>query len=174
MERLLGGPARTPRSGRPRAEGRWAGCLALVFGGVTTLLDWASGGLTVGRADLWALLAVVAFTVLRPPRVTAGGDWLTVRGLVRVRRVRTDALAAVWQDGRIATRLHLRDIYGHGVTLDMGALAADPLLWHALDTGARRSLERGTLRHGTQILRLLGRSLDDTATRGILGASGLD
>lgn len=149
-------------------------CLALAFDGVTTLLDWASGGLTVGRADLWALLAVVAFTVLRPPRVTAGGGWLTVRGFVRVRRVRTDALTGVWQGGRIATRLLLRDVYGHRVALDMGVLIADPLLWHELDTGARRSLERGTLRHGTEILRLLGRSLDDTATRGILGASGLE
>ncbi|GAA0530789.1 MULTISPECIES: hypothetical protein [Streptomyces] len=49
-----------------------------------------------------------------------------------------------------------------------------PLLWHELDPGARRSLERGTSRHGTEILRLLGRRLDNTATRGILGASGLE
>ncbi|MER8156853.1 hypothetical protein [Streptomyces sp. NPDC094472] len=174
MERLMGGPARTPRGGRPHADARWAVCLALAFGGVTTLLDWASGGLTVGRADLWALLAVAVFTVLRPPRVTAGDGWLTVRGLVRVRRVRTDALAGVWRDGRIATRLLLCDVYGRRVTLDLRVLVADPLLWHELDTGARRSLERGTLRHGTEILRLLGRHLDDTATRGILGASGLE
>lgn len=43
-----------------------------------------------------------------------------------------------------------------------------------LDTDARRSLDAGTLRHGTEALRLLGRELDDTATRGILGASGLE
>ncbi|AJZ84258.1 MULTISPECIES: hypothetical protein [Streptomyces] len=58
--------------------------------------------------------------------------------------------------------------------LDLRVLVADPLLWHELDPGARRSLERGTSRHGTEILRLLGRRLDNTATRGILGASGLE
>ncbi|MBP2064314.1 hypothetical protein [Streptomyces iranensis] len=174
MERLMGRPARTPRGRRRRADARWAVWLALAFAGVTTVLDWASGGLTVARADLWALLAVAAFTALRPPRVTAGGGRLTVRGLVRVRRVRIDALVGVWRDGRIATHLLLWDVYGHRVTLDLGVLVADPLLWHELDTGARRSLEAGTLRHGAEILRLLGRNLDDTATRGILGASGLE
>ncbi|MGV9848726.1 hypothetical protein ACWDWU_07995 [Streptomyces sp. NPDC003442] len=173
MERLIARLARTPRGRRRGADARWAVWLALAFAGVTTVLDWASGGLTVARADLWALLAVAVCTVLRPPRVTAGGGWLTVRGLVRVRRVRTDALVGVWRDGRIATRLLLWDVHGHRVTLDLGVLIADPLLWHELDTGARRSLEAGTLRHGTEILRLLGRDLDDTATRGILGASGL-
>ncbi|WP_413812229.1 hypothetical protein [Streptomyces sp. OE57] len=147
---------------------------APAFAGVTTVLDWASGGLTVARADLWALLAVAVFTVPRPPRVTAGGGRLTVRGLVRVRRVRIDALVGVWRDGRIATHLLLWDVHGHRVTLDLGVLVADPLPWHELDTGARRSLEAGTLRHGTEIPRLLGRNLDDTATRGIPGASGLE
>ncbi|MFJ1991960.1 hypothetical protein [Streptomyces asiaticus] len=95
MEGLMDRPARTPGGHRRRADARWAVWLALAFAGVTTVLDWASGGLTVARADLWALLAVAVFAVLRPPRVTAGGRWLTVRGPVRVRRVRTDALAGV-------------------------------------------------------------------------------
>ncbi|WP_231981607.1 hypothetical protein [Streptomyces malaysiensis] len=174
MERIMAWSARTPRGRRQGANARWAVCIALAFAGVTTLLDWASGGLTVARADLWALLGVAAFTVLRPPRVTAGGGRLTVRGFVRIRRVRIDALAGVWLDGRIATRLILWDVHGRRVALDLRALAADPVLWHELETGARRSLERGTLRHGTEILRLLGRDLDDTAARGILGASGLE
>ncbi|WP_275557938.1 hypothetical protein [Streptomyces sp. 5-6(2022)] len=172
MERLVGRHARTPGGRRRRADARWAVWLALAFAGVTTVLDGASGGLTVARADLWALLGVAVFAVLRPPRVTAGGGRLTVRGLVRVRRVRTDALAGVWRDGRIATRLLLWDVDGHRVTLDLRVLVADPLLLHELDTGARRSLEAGTLRHGAEILRLLGRRLDDTAIRGILDASG--
>ncbi|MFH8810225.1 hypothetical protein ACH4GZ_23735 [Streptomyces hygroscopicus] len=174
MEQLMGRPARTPGGRRRRADTRWAVWFALTFAGMTTVLDWASGGLTVTRADLWALLAVAVFAVLRPPRVTAGGGRLTVRGLVRVRRVRTDALAGVWRDGRIATRLLLRDVDGHRVALDLRVLVADPLLLHELDTGARRSLEAGTLSHGTDILRLLGRHLDATATRGILDASGLE
>ncbi|WP_329582571.1 hypothetical protein [Streptomyces sp. NBC_01361] len=70
--------------------------------------DWDGGTLTTLRAGIWLTLAAAVFTVLLPPRVTAGvalgcalavcgmatlvDGWLAVDGLVRLRRVRTDAL----------------------------------------------------------------------------------
>lgn len=174
MGRLTGRFTTTPGDRRWRADARCAVCPALVFAGMATLLDWASGGLTVERADLWSLLAVVVFTVLRPPRVTVGDGWLTVRGFLRVHRVRTDALAVVWQDGRIATRLLLGDTYGRSAAFDPRVLTADPLLWHELDTGARQSLAHGTLRQGADVLRQLRERIDGGTARAILGASGLE
>ncbi|MFK4267539.1 hypothetical protein [Streptomyces milbemycinicus] len=188
MERRTPRSARTPggwRAGRPgpdgatgdrhwRLDARSAGFCALGFAGLTLLLDWGSGGLTVPRADLWAVLGVLLFTVLRPPRVSAGDGWLAVRGLVRERRVCTDALVAVRQNGSIAIRLVLRDAYGGSVAFDPGILVANPLLWHRLDAGARRSRERGTLRQGESTLRLLGERIDGGTARDVLRASGLE
>ncbi|MDW6065612.1 hypothetical protein SAZ11_57285 [Streptomyces sp. FXJ1.4098] len=132
MERRTDRSATTPgrwRAGRPgpdgttgdrhwRLDARCAGWCALGFAVLTLLLDWGSGGLTVARADLWAVLGVLVFAVLRPPRVSAGDGWLAVRGLVCSRRVCTDALVAVRLDGSIATRLVLRDTDGHSVAFD--------------------------------------------------------
>ncbi len=180
MERRDGRSARRPSRGnavgqrRWRADARGAGYIALSFAALTTLLDWGSGGLTIPRADLWSLLAILVFAVLRPPRVTADEGWLTVRGWLRVRRVRTDALVSIRQDGRIATRLVLRDAHGRSVALDPRVLLADPLLWHELETGARRSLARGTLRHGEETLRRLGEQIDGETAHAVLKASGLE
>lgn len=147
------------------------GC-AGAFLGMAMLLDWASGGLTAPRATLWTGLAVVVLAVLLPPRVVAGHGRLTVRGLVRTRKVRVDALVGVSQTGEVARRLVLRDVYGGRVELDPRILVANPLLWHLLDAGVRRSRERGTLRYGAQVLAGLGERVDGEA-EAILRASGL-
>lgn len=189
MERRTARSATTPGGWRPgrrpgadgttgdrhwRPDARCAGFCALGFAGLTILLDWGSGGLTVVRADLWAVLGVLVLTALRPPRVSAGDGWLAVRGFVRERRVCTDALVAVRRDGAIATRLVLRDAYGGSVAFDPEILVANPLLWHRLDAGARRSRERGTLRQGETALRQLGGRIDGETARDVLRASGLE
>lgn len=142
------------------------------FLGLTLLLDWGSGGLTAPRAGLWAGLAVALLAVLWRPRVVAGQGWLTVRDLLRTRRVRTDALVGVELTGEIAVRLVLSDAYGGRVVLDPRILVANPLVWHLLDTGVRRSRERAVLRHGEQVLRELGERVDGDTAREILRASG--
>ncbi|TJZ94301.1 hypothetical protein FCI23_54120 [Actinacidiphila oryziradicis] len=146
----------------------------MAFSGLMMLLDWGSGGLTPPRAGLWAVLGAMVFAVLLPPRVTAGEGWLAVRGSVRERRVCTDALVALYSCGPVAQRLVLRDAYGGCVELTPRVLAANPLLWHLLDAGARRSRERGTLRSGTDVLRELAEQIDDETARAVLRASGLE
>ncbi|MFC9614624.1 universal stress protein [Streptomyces sp. NPDC056938] len=59
------------------------------------LIDCWAGSVTAARAALWVTLAVLLFVILYPARVTAGEGWLASRGLVRERRVRTDALVSV-------------------------------------------------------------------------------
>ncbi|MFE3653934.1 hypothetical protein ACFXO2_40190 [Streptomyces sp. NPDC059152] len=146
---------------------------SLAFVGLLMLLDWGSGGLTPARAGLWALLGAAAFAVLLPARVSAGEGWLAVRGLVGRRQVRTDALITVRQYGGIAARLVLRDVRGQRLVLDARVLDANPLIWHLLDAGARRSLALGTLRHGTHALGELADRIDGQEARGVLKASGL-
>ncbi|GAA3782985.1 hypothetical protein GCM10022403_016880 [Streptomyces coacervatus] len=140
---------------------------------MTMLVDWDADTLTPLRALLWLTLSAAVFTVLLPPRVTAGPGWLAVRGLGRRRTVRTDALVAVGQFSGPSSHLVLRDADGHRLELDPRILAADPLVWHELDTGVRRSLERGTLRQGTDVLRTLGHRIDDETAQAVLRASGL-
>jgi hypothetical protein len=97
--------------------------------------------------------------------------------------VRTDALLVVELYGQVAQRLVLWDAYGGRLDLNPRVLAANPLLWHLLDTGARRSRERGTLRSGTDVLRELGMGappsgswgrIDGETARAVLGTSGLE
>jgi hypothetical protein len=132
---------------------------------------------------MWAALGAMVFAVLLPPRVTAGEGWLAVRGPGRERRVRTDALVVVGLYGPVAQRLVLWDAYGGRLELNPRVLAANPLLWHLLDTGARRSRERGTLRSGTDVLRELGMGappsgiwgrIDGETARAVLRTSGLE
>ena len=52
-------------------------------------------------------------------------------------------------------------------------LDANPLVWHLFDAGVRRSLDRGTLRHGTYVLRELADRIDSQEARAVLKASGL-
>ncbi|MER5182018.1 hypothetical protein ABT009_27300 [Streptomyces sp. NPDC002896] len=156
-----------------RDSARFATGCALVLCGMTLLVDWDAGTLTPPRTALWCSLSAMAFAVLLPSRVTADNGWLTVRGPVRRRMVCTDALVAVLQYGDVTSPLVLRDAYGHRLELDPRVLIANPLLWHELDTGAHRSRERGSLCQGGDVLRQLGRHIDDETTQAVLRVSGL-
>lgn len=148
------------------------GC-ALIFLVMILLVDWDAETLTPLRALLWLALTAVLLTILLPERVTAGPGWLAVRGLVRRQAVRTDALVAVRQHGGVCAHLTLRDTDGRRLELDPRILVADPLLWHELDTGVRRSYERGTLREGTDVLERLRQEIDDATALAVLRASGI-
>ncbi|MEU3991204.1 hypothetical protein AB0F24_23010 [Streptomyces platensis] len=174
-------PAAATHAGRPdtavdrhwRADARRALHYSLAFAGLLMLLDWGAGGLTLPRAGLWSVLGILVLAVFLPSRVTAGDGWLAVQGLMGERRVRTDALVSVRRYGGIAAHLFLRDAHGRWLELDLHVLEANPLIWHLLDAGARRSLERGTLRHGTQVLAELADRIDGLEARAVLKASGL-
>lgn len=118
-------------------------------------------------------MSATVLAVLLPPRVTAGPGWLAVRTPWRRHVVRTDALVAVRQYGTVCVHLVLCDTHGGRLELDPRVLAANPLIWHELDTGVHRSVERGTLRQGADILDRLGHRIDDETTRAVLRASGL-
>ncbi|MGW1893847.1 hypothetical protein ACWCP6_26875 [Streptomyces sp. NPDC002004] len=157
-----------------RGAARFAVLCSLLFLCMATLTDWNAGTLTLPRAGIWLALAALVFSVLLPPRVTAGGGWLTVRGPLHAHRVRLDALAGVRQDGDVAARLVLWDVHGRRLCLDPRVLVDNPFLWHELETGGRRSLERGTLRYGAGLLRRLGEHMDGGEARAILRASGME
>ncbi|MFE9016977.1 hypothetical protein ACFYNL_00085 [Streptomyces sp. NPDC007808] len=148
------------------------GC-ALGFAAMAELVDWDAGTLTALRTLLWLTLAATLFVVLLPPHVTAGPGWLAVQGTLRRHVVCTDALVTVRQYDGVSLHLVLRDAYGHRLELDPRVLLANPLLWHELDTGMRRSLERGTLREGAEVLRRIGHRIDDETARSVLRASRL-
>ncbi|MFE9453742.1 hypothetical protein [Streptomyces sp. NPDC006739] len=170
---------RTSSPPAPAGDRHWRGgatlaaCCAVGFAALTLLVDWDAGTLTPARAALWTALSAAVLAVLLPPRVSAGPGWLSVRGPLRRRSVRTDALTAVGQYGDVSSHLVLRDAYGHRLEVDPRVLAASPLLWHELDTGVRRSLERGTLCQGADVLDRLGRRIDADTARAVLRASGL-
>ncbi|MFJ9821454.1 hypothetical protein ACIRU3_40650 [Streptomyces sp. NPDC101151] len=170
---------RRSRPAGPAGDRHWRGSTrlavscALVFCTMSLLVDWDAGSLTPLRALLWSTLSTAVCAVLLPQQVSAGPGWLAVRTLWRRRIVRTDALAVVRQYDGVSSHLVLRDVYGHRLELDPRVLAANPLLWHELDTGVRRSLERGTLRHGVDVLNRLGHRIDDETVQEVLRASGL-
>ncbi|MEE4541264.1 hypothetical protein V2S66_04700 [Streptomyces sp. V4-01] len=175
------GPAAGTGPGAEAADRHWlggarcaAGC-ALGFWSLTTLLDLAAGSLTPGRAGLWCALAAALFAVLLPPRVTAGRGRMAARGLLRVERVRTDALVAVRrQGGATSQTLVLQDVHGGRLHLDPRLLSEAPLLWHELDRGARISRAHGTLRCGQEVLRELETTIDRDLAHEVFRASGLD
>ncbi|MEW2117390.1 hypothetical protein AB0945_19805 [Streptomyces sp. NPDC005474] len=160
-----------------RGSARFAASCAALFGAMSLLVDWDAGSLSPLRALLCLGMSTALFTVLLPPRVTAGAGWLAVRDPWRRRLVYTDALTTAlttaWRYGDFPYRLVLRDAYGHRVALDPRVLAANPLLWHELDTGVRHSVEHGTLLHGADALNRLGHHIDEETARAVLGASGL-
>ncbi|WP_194294069.1 hypothetical protein [Streptomyces sp. RB17] len=84
-------------------------------------------------------------------RLAVGTPW-------HKRRVRTDALVSVRQYDGVSCHLVLRDTHGHRLELD---------------TGVRRSLERGTLPRGADVVYRLGHRIDDETVRAVLRASGL-
>ncbi|MGW1892214.1 hypothetical protein ACWCP6_18430 [Streptomyces sp. NPDC002004] len=156
-----------------RGSARLAVSCALLFCVMSLLVDWDAASLTPLRALLWLTLSAVVLAVLLPHRVSAGPGWLAVRSPWRRRIVRTDSLVAVRQYGGLSSHLVLRDTHGRRLELDPRVLAANPLIWHELDTGVRRSIERGTLRHGADVLRQLAHQIDDETAQAVLRASGL-
>jgi hypothetical protein len=90
------------------------------------LIDGGAGTLTPPRAALWMALALLLFLVLHPTRVAAGEGWLTSRGLLRARRVRTDQLVSVRCLDGVAQRLVLRDASGASIEIDPRVLVANP------------------------------------------------
>ncbi|MGW3245281.1 hypothetical protein [Streptomyces sp. NPDC001070] len=156
-----------------RADVRRALGCALAFLCLAVPLDAAAGTLTPQRAGLWLLLAVIVLALLCPSRVTAGDGWLAVRGPLRKRRVRTDALTVVRQSPGVSRHLILWDADGRWLELDARVLEANPLLWHRLEADARRSRRDGMLREGAEVLGRLGERIDGAAARGVLRASGM-
>ncbi|MFF3919600.1 hypothetical protein ACFYZB_40500 [Streptomyces sp. NPDC001852] len=156
-----------------RGSARFALTCALVFCTLSLLVDWDAGSLSPPRALLWVALSAALCAVLLPQRVSAGPGWLAVRTPWRRHLVHTDALVCVRQYDGVSSHLVLRDVHGHRLELDPRVLVANPLLWHELDTGVRRSLERGTLRRGAEVLHRLGHRIDDETTQAVLRASGL-
>ncbi|WP_405818787.1 hypothetical protein OG241_27325 [Streptomyces sp. NBC_01390] len=156
-----------------RGSARFAVSCALIFCAMSLLVDWDAGSLTPLRALLWITLSAIVGDILLPQRVSAGPGWLAVRTPWRRYTVHTDVLAAVRQYDGVSSHLVLRDVHGHRLTLDTRVLAANPLLWHEVDTGVRRSLERGTLRQGAAVVARLGHRIDQETARAVLRASGL-
>ena len=145
---------RTHDAGRARgtvsAVGVAASLLFLLEG-----VDAVASSITVTRALLWAGLGVVLFAILWPAHVTAAAGVLTSHGLVRSRHVHLGRLTSVaWHDG-VSQRVILRDTDGNRLEFDPRVLVADPLLWHALQAGARASTARGTLATGRVAMRRL-------------------
>ncbi|AZK93979.1 MULTISPECIES: hypothetical protein [Streptomyces] len=172
-----------PGSGGVVAEdSRWtrdlwaAAFCALALLVLLHIVDLGAGTLDALRSALWSGLAALLFAVLYPPRVTVGHDWLAVRGLLRERRVHTHLLTRISRREGIAQRVVLRDATGRRVEIDPITLAANPLIWHEIDRGARRSRESGLLRTGTPVLDGLRSRMDDIETeraRAVFEASGL-
>ncbi|MCX4744140.1 hypothetical protein OG455_01195 [Kitasatospora sp. NBC_01287] len=155
------------------AGARRAASCAVLFSALLAGADWGTGGLTPLRAGIWVALGWAVFVVLVPPRVSAGDGWLEVREPLRGRRVRTDQLVTVRRTGAIAVRLVLYDAHGGWVALDPRVLLANPLLWHRLDTAARRCERAGTLREGAQVLAELEERVAGARAREVLRRAGL-
>jgi hypothetical protein len=152
---------------------RFAVSCASVFCAMSLLVAWDAGSLTPLRALLWIALSTAVFAVLLPNRVTAGPGWLVVRTPWRRLGVRTDALVTVRQHVGVSSHLVLQDAYGNQVELDPRVLAANPLIWHELDTGVHRSIAHGTLHQGTDVVEQLGHRIDSETAQAVLRASGL-
>ncbi|MFE7278469.1 hypothetical protein [Streptomyces sp. NPDC057623] len=138
------------------------------------LLDWGTGRITPLRASLWCALTGLLFVVLCPARVSAGGNWLATRRLMRERRVRTDLLVSVRCMDGISPRLLLRDSLGGRVVIDSEVLVRHPQLWLRLNAGARKAAADGSLLCGATALRRVSRRVDGETARAVFKASGLE
>lgn len=173
-------PDRTA-GGKPAARDTgWAGNARAAVGCALLLLvllltvDTGAGTISGPRGALWTVLAVLLFLVLWPARATAGPGWLSSRGLLVERRVRTDRLTSVhWSDG-VSQRLVLRDEDGGRVEIDPRVLVANPALWSLLNADARASAEAGTLSRGMTALRQLSERVDRETARTVFKVSGLE
>ncbi|MFI9718413.1 hypothetical protein ACIHFE_01980 [Streptomyces sp. NPDC052396] len=157
-----------------RREARSAWCFGLGLTGVLLGADAARSTLDWPRGCCWLVLGGTLLLVLRPARVSAGEDWLAVRGLLRERRVRTDRLTRLRRLDGVSARLVLRDAAGVRIEVDPEVLCANPLLWHRLETGARRSREQGSLHEGAGVLTALAERIDVDGARRIFEVSGLE
>ncbi|MFD4522793.1 hypothetical protein ACFWP7_02405 [Streptomyces sp. NPDC058470] len=172
--------APAPRPAEVAYDRRWAQdlrssirCSAVLLA-LLLLIDAGAGTLTPPRAALWGALALLLFLVLHPARATAGEGWLTSRGLLRTRRVRTDQLVSVRCLDGVAQRLVLRDTSGASVEINPRVLVANPPLWHRLDEDARVSALRGSLTCGATALRRVSERIDRETAMTVFKVSGLD
>jgi len=156
-----------------RARARFAAACSLTFAALALLTDWDAGTLTAPRAALWLALAAALLLILLPDHVTASPGRLFSRGPLHHRVLHTDELVSVRQHGGLCADLILRDARGTRLQLDPRVLTGSPLLWHALDTGVRRSRAAGTLRQGTDVLARLAHEIDGETAKAVLKASGM-
>ncbi|MGW7542339.1 hypothetical protein ACWGKQ_14645 [Streptomyces sp. NPDC054770] len=182
---VRGGPP-DPCAERPDASGdatndpEWAQELwgtvrcAGVLLALLVLVDCGSGRFTLWRAALWFALTGLLFVVLCPTRVSAGGNWLASRRLVREHRVRTDLLVSVRCLDGISQRILLRDALGGRVEIDPEVLVRNPQLWLHLDRGARKAAADGHLLCGATVLGRISRRVDHETAQAVFRASGLE
>ncbi len=160
--------ARDPERDRDRHWRRETRTAVLGAAAVLTtflVIDWGDGSLRPWRAVLWCALSLLLLVILLPARVTAGEDWLRSRGLLRECRVRLDQLDAVRWSGDIAPRLVLTDTHGGRVELDPRVLSGNPLLWHRIESAARR--RAALLTRGADVLREIADRVDGEALRAL-------
>jgi len=81
----------------------------------------------------------------RPPRVVLGGDWLAVSRLGRGSRVRTDRLAGLSANPRVAGSVVLVDTEGNQAEVDVRVLVRNPLIWQRVYQGVSGAVRRGAL-----------------------------
>ncbi|MFH8776239.1 MULTISPECIES: hypothetical protein [unclassified Streptomyces] len=171
---------RPDRSGETAYNGEWTQELwsAVRCAGVLLtlllLVDWGSGRIAPWRAALWFALSGLLFVLLYPARVSAGGNWLASRRLVREYRVRTDLLVSVRCLDGISPRLLLRDALGGRVEIDPEVLVRNPQLWLLLNEGTRKASADGLLLCGQTALRRLSARMDRETALAVFKTSGLD
>ncbi|MBK3567674.1 hypothetical protein [Streptomyces sp. MBT62] len=153
-----------------RGTFRCAGALL----GLLLAVDHFSGRLTLRRAALWFAVALLLFVVLYPARVRAGEGWLSARGLLRERRVRTDRLVSVRCLDGISQRLLLRDEFGGRVEIDPDVLVNNPDVWHRLAEDAHKSLVSGSLTCGATALRRIAERVERETAETVFRVSGLE
>ncbi|MER7923766.1 hypothetical protein ABTY96_11620 [Streptomyces sp. NPDC096057] len=149
---------------------RCAGALLVLL----LVVDRLTGRITLWRGALWLALAVLLFVVLYPARVRAGEGWLSSRGLLRERCVRTDRLVSVRCLDGISQRLVLRDELGARVEIDPDVLVTNPDLWHRVSEDSRRSLASGTLTCGATALRRIAERVERETAETVFKVSGLE
>ncbi|WP_427923781.1 hypothetical protein [Streptomyces sp. cg40] len=153
-----------------RGTFRCAGALL----GLLLTVDHFGGRLTLWRAALWFAVALLLFVVLYPARVRAGEGWLSARGLLRERRVRTDRLVSVRCLDGISQRLLLRDEFGGRVEIDPDVLVNNPDVWHRLAEDSHKSLASGSLTCGATALRRIAERVERETAETVFRVSGLE
>lgn len=168
------------RPGEAVEDRRWARDLRDTFRcagallGLLLLVDHFSGRFTWWRDALWLALAVLLFVVLYPARVRAGEGWLSSRGLLRERRVRTDRLVSVRCLDGVSQRLLLRDEFGNRVEIDPDVLVNNPDVWHRLAEDSHKSIASGSLTCGATALRRIAERVERETAETVFRVSGLE